>query len=114
MAYLVTAACVIAKDQDGKLHHRYEGDVISWLSDEQAEHFLSSGLVEKTDKGVGGSEPVDESDGDGKPASYATKAVLIDWLVENAVDEDGSDYTESKLQPLNKGQLWELINAVED
>lgn len=111
MSYQVTCPLVLAKDKEGKVHERYEGAVIDWLSDEQAEHFISAGLVVELD-----SAPADsgESDDGGKPAEDATKAELIEWLVENAVDTDGNDYTASKLQPHNKDQLWELINAVED
>lgn len=110
MSYQVTCPLVLAKDREGKVHERYEGAVIEWLSPEQAEHFVSSGLVKELD---GGQAADDDSDG-GKLAEDATKAELIAWLVENAVDEDGGDYTESKLQPHNKAQLWDLINAVED
>lgn len=116
MSYLVTAACVLAKDQAGNVRYFYEGDVIPWLSDEQAEHFLLEDLVEQTDRGVGGAEPVEdvapESDGD-KPAEDATKAQLVEWVSANAVKDDGSDYSEAELNRMNKDQLWELIDAVE-
>ena len=117
MSYLVTAACVLAKDQAGNVRYFYEGDVIPWLSDQQAEHFLGEDLVEETDKGVGGSEPVDEDDappaeGD-KPAEDATKADLVAWVSANVVKDDGSDYSEAELNRMNKDQLWKLINAVD-
>lgn len=115
MSYLVTAACVIAQDQDGKLHHHYEDDVIAWLSDEQAEHFVSSGLVEETDSDPGGSEPVDEPDDtNGKPAEDAKKADLVEWVLTNALKEDGSEYAEAELNRLTKDELWALINSVPD
>jgi hypothetical protein len=110
MSYIVEAPLVLAKDKEGKVHERYEGAVIDWLSPEQAAHLVSTGLVREVG-GPAADEPPAEG---GKPAEDATKADLIAWLVENAVDEDGGDYTESKLQPHNKAQLWDLINAVED
>jgi hypothetical protein len=114
VSFLVTAPCVIAKDQEGKNHHRYEGDVIAWLSDEQAEHFVSSGLVERTDKGVGGSDSVEaEANGD-KPPANAKKADLVAWLTANAVKEDGSDYTEAELDAMKVPELRELVDSIED
>lgn len=108
MSYTVVAPLVLAQDREGRIHHRYEGSTIEWLSDEQAEHFVGLGLVRK----AGGGEP--STDEDGKPGDDATKQDLIDWLVANAVTDDGSDYTEGALRPLNKAQLRELVDAVED
>jgi len=48
-AWRVVAALVVAKGQDGRLRHLYRGDVCDWLSDEQAEHFVGRGLVERID-----------------------------------------------------------------
>ena len=45
MSYRVTAACVIAKDQGGHSHHFYEGSVVPWLSDGQAQHLLDENMV---------------------------------------------------------------------
>jgi hypothetical protein len=45
----VTAACVVAKGQDGRNQHCYGGDTLDWLSDEQAAHFLRCNLVERID-----------------------------------------------------------------
>lgn len=110
MAYVVDAPLVLARDQEGKVHHCYQGAVIPWLPEDLAEHLLGLGMVH-----VEGNAVADEpAAADGKPDADATKAELITWLVENAVDEDGGDYTESKLHPLNKAALWDLINAVED
>ncbi|APE17764.1 hypothetical protein BOH72_23380 [Mycobacterium sp. WY10] len=53
VAYRVIAPLVLAKDQQGRVHHYYSAEsragdsIIPWLSDEQAEHFLNEGLVEK-------------------------------------------------------------------
>lgn len=109
MSYLVTAPCVIARDQDGKLHHRYEGNVIAWLSDEQAEHFLSTGLVERTDKGVGGSEPATG----GKPGPDANKPELVEWIYANVAKADGSDYTKTELRALDPEELRAIVDSVE-
>ena len=46
MTYRVTAPLVLAVDKEGRVHHRYHGAVIDWLSADQKEHFLDSGLVE--------------------------------------------------------------------
>ena len=102
MSYLVTAPCVIAKDQEGKNQHRYEGDVIAWLSDEQAEHFLDAGLVEKTDAGVGGSDPVEpEGDDDGRPAKSASKAEWVEFAV-------ASGYDRTEVEEMTKGDIQAL------
>lgn len=114
MSYKVVAALVLAKNQQGLIQYVYEGGVIPWLSDEQAEHFVSSGLVvEIDDPEPEDDEPEDPADG-GKPAEDATNKVLAQWLIDNALKEDGSEYTEAELKPLNKASLWELINAVEE
>lgn len=110
MSYLVTAPLVLARDKEGKVHERYEGAVIDWLSDEQAEHLVGTNLVKEVES------TDDQADGpaDGeKPAASASNKVLAQWLVDNAVKEDGSDYTDAELKPLNKAQLRELIDAVE-
>lgn len=106
MSYVVTGPLVLARDKEGKTHHCYEGAVISWLSDEQAAHLLDTGLVREL---VG-----DSGDDGGKPARTAVKADLVSWLVDNAVDEDGNDYDADELEKLNKDQLWERLDAVED
>ncbi|WP_260737024.1 hypothetical protein [Mycobacterium sp. SMC-2] len=45
--YRVTCALVIPKDRDGRLHHRYKGELLDYLNDEQRERFLRMGLVEE-------------------------------------------------------------------
>ena len=104
MSYLVTAPCVVAKDQEGRLHHVYEGGVISWLSDEQAKHFLDSDLVEETDKGVGGTEPVDEFDDDAPPAKAAPKSDWVDYAVAKGYDRaEVEEMTKADIQDLDFG-----------
>lgn len=111
MPYLVTSPLVLVKvpDQVGdgyRVDYHYRGDVVPWLSDEQAEHFLSEGLVRE----VG-----DSDDGEAqRPAKTATKPVLIRWLVNNAVDGDGNDYDADVLdKEYDKPGLWGLIDSVE-
>jgi hypothetical protein len=45
----VIAACVVAKGKDGRNHHCYHGDLIDWLSDDEAERFTRLKLVEPID-----------------------------------------------------------------
>jgi hypothetical protein len=91
--YTVTAPLVLAKDEEGHTHHVYQGGIIEWLSDEQAAHFLTEGLVEKTGT----------SDDDGKPAKAAPKA---DW-VEHAV-ADG--YDRDEVEAMTKADLVALFD----
>ena len=71
-------------------------------------------LVERTDKGVGGSDSVEaEANGD-KPPANAKKADLVAWLTANAVKEDGSDYTEAELDAMKVPELRELVDSIED
>lgn len=98
----MTAPCVVARDQDGRLHHVYEGGVIQWLDDEQAKHFLDSDLVEKTDKGVGGSDPEPEAD-DGPPAKSAAKAEWVDFAVADGYDRD-------EVEAMNKADIQALFD----
>lgn len=115
MSYRVIAPCVVTKDREGKNRHRYEGDVIAWLSDEQAEHFVSSALVEEIGSVADESNSDDAGpDGGGRPTEDDSKADLVAWVLANAIKDDGSEYSESELNRLNKGQLVELINSVPD
>lgn len=102
MSYLVTAACVLAKDPAGRIHYHYEGSTINWLSDEQAKHFVDEGLVEKVDDDT---ESVEEHHTDeGRPKKVAPKAVLVDWL-------EGRGYDRTELESQSKDELWGLIDA---
>ena len=111
MTYRVTAPLVLAVDEGGHTHHVYEGGVIEWLSEAQAEHFLAEGLAVK----VGDTTPVVDDpgeDGDGPPAN-AKKSELVAWLVDNAIKEDGSDYTADELSVLKVAELRDLVDSVE-
>jgi len=92
VSYKVVSPCVLAKDPQGRVFHRYEGAVIDWLSDEQAEHFLAEGLVTE-----------DGADDDAKPKKTAPKA---DW-VEHAV-ADG--YDRDEVESMTKADLVALFD----
>ncbi|MGB3484017.1 MAG: hypothetical protein WBB07_17600 [Mycobacterium sp.] len=113
MSYQVVAPLVIAKDQGGRPHHVYEGGVVQWLSDEQASHFLNTGLVVKF--GADAADVDDEAAAaGGKPAEDATNKELIAWIVANVEKEDGSDYTADELgPPLKKADLRAIVDSVE-
>ncbi|PQM44671.1 hypothetical protein C1Y40_05167 [Mycobacterium talmoniae] len=104
MSYRVTGALVIAKDQGGKLHHKYHGAVIPWLSDKQAEHFLRHGLVERLDDVPA---PVEATESDagaaaGKPPKVAPKEAWVEYGAANGHDR-------GELEALNKQELVDLL-----
>jgi len=112
MTYRVTAPLVLAVDEGGHTHHVYEGGVIEWLSEAQAEHFLAEGLVRPVGDPASVVEPTDEDASD-KPAANAKKAELVAWLVDNALKDDGNDYTVDELSALKVAELRELVDSVE-
>lgn len=124
MGYVVTAPLVLAVDEDGRTHHVYEGGIIEWLSDEQAEHFLREGLVvesgqlqadpvpaEEPGEAVGDPGPDGDASqpasGDVRPAQVATKDVLVEWLMAHG------DYDRAELEAQTKDELWALIDATD-
>lgn len=124
MTYEVVAPLVIAKDRDGRNHHVYEGGRIAWLSDEQAEHLLGTGLVvelgprhavpevdEEPGDAAGDPGPDDAggapAPGDERPATVATKDVLVDWLLNHGT------YDRAELEAQTKDELWALIDATD-
>lgn len=119
---VLLATTIFVLQEGGHYKQFYRGDAVPGLNEEQVERLTKCGALGKAsdvepqaveDDSEVGADVVPAEDGS-KPDEDATKADLIEWLVENAVDADGADYTASKLQPLNKAALWELINAVED
>lgn len=108
MSYQVVAPLVLAQDQSGATHHVYQGGIIQWLSDEQAEHFLAEELVVE----IGDEDPVTK-DG-AKPPKNAGKPVLVDWVVANVVKDDGAEYTEAEAGDLTKPQLWAIVDSIAD
>lgn len=100
MAYRVTAALVVAKDQAGRNHHCYRGAVIPWLGDWQREHFLRMGLVEELSKEEAKTAPpsvIPE-----KPAKVAPKEAWVEWGVSQGQDR-------SELDGLTKQELVDLL-----
>lgn len=122
MSYRVVAPLVIAEDQAGKLHHVYEGGVIPWLSDAQAQHFLSESLVEKVgadtgpvltalDPDAASAQPDqhlvvsgESASDDSKPLRAAPKADWVDYAVANGADPD-------EAEALNKSELIDLYGG---
>lgn len=119
--YKVVAPLVIAEDQAGKLHHVYEGGVIPWLSDRQAEHFVSEGLVEEVGADVGpvvavlepgyvapvpGVDPVSPlgDPEDARPLRAASKAEWVDYAVSKGADPE-------EAAALSKVELVELYGG---
>lgn len=114
---LATTIFVLQEGGNYKQFHR--GETVPGLNEEQVDRLTKCGALGSSADLAPEVDEVDSVEDDpstdgGKPDEDATKADLIEWLVDNAVDADGADYTTSKLQPLNKAALWELINAVED
>lgn len=100
MPYKVIAPCVIAQDENGFSHHYYgpggndPGATIHWLSDEQAEHFLNEGLVEK----------VGSTSDDGPPAKTAPKGDWVDYAISKGADPaEAEESTKQELQDLYGG-----------
>lgn len=109
---VLLASVFYQRQEDGSRKRYRHGDAVADLPKAVAERLRRIGAIGEA---VGAVDLEAESlTGAPKPDEDATKADLIAWLVDNAVDADGADYTTSKLQPLNKAALWELINAVED
>lgn len=96
VTYVVTAPLVLALDEEGRTHHCYEGATISWLSDEQARHFIESGLVQE----VGGGDAVED-----QPKRTAKTE---DW-VEYAIRVHNADPDEVKA--LSRHELIELYGS---
>lgn len=99
MSYKVVVACVLAKDQQGKINYHYEGAIIPWLNAEQAKRFVAEGLVEKSDVEV---EDADGStDEDGVPAKSAPKSEWVDYAVADGYDRaEVEDMTKADIQAL--------------
>lgn len=116
---VLLATTIFVLQEGGNYKQFRRGEAVPGLNEEQVDRLTKCGALGSASDLAPGADEVDlvedaPSSGGGKPAEDATKADLIEWLVDNAVDADGVDYTTSKLQPLNKAALWDLINAVED
>ncbi|AEL98170.1 head-tail connector protein [Mycobacterium phage BigNuz] len=111
MRYRVLAALVCARDQGGRTHHRYYGEIIEWLPADQAKHLLELGMVEKLgaaaepatdddDLAEADDEPQPRAEG-GAPLRAAPKADWVEYAVSKGVDRD-------EAEALNKSELVEL------
>jgi hypothetical protein len=98
--YRVKGALVVAKDETGKLHHRYHGSWIPWLNDEQRAHFLRHGLVEEIHDDPEGAEGAETPAG--KPAKTANVAAWVDFGMSKGHDR-------GELEGLTKQDLIELL-----
>lgn len=108
MSYVVDAPLVLARDQEGKVHHCYQGAVIPWLPEDLASHLLDLGMVHE----VGGraqaaeAEEADpeEPESDSKPKHVAPKAEWVDYAVTQGADRDeAEDMTKAELIELYGG-----------
>ncbi|AOT25752.1 hypothetical protein SEA_TORTELLINI_7 [Mycobacterium phage Tortellini] len=110
MAYRVTAPLVCARDQAGRTHHRYYGEIVEWLPADQAKHLLDLGMVAKVGGAADPEPEVDDEPDDGEPQPRADgemplrAAPKADW-VKYAVAK-GADPVEA--EALNKTELIEL------
>lgn len=108
MSYQVIAPLVLAKDPEGKTHHRYEGEIIQWLSPEQARHFVDLGLVSEIGHTAAlGAVEVSSPTGDDyeKPKQVAPKAAWIEYAVFGA--PGGQRLTRDEAEVLTKAELVE-------
>jgi len=113
MAYKVTAPLVVVKDQAGRLRHTYFGAIVPWLNDEQRDHFLRLGLVEKIEPAAAETVPAPVAEGtaaaegtvpaSAKPVKVAPKEAWVDYGVANGHDR-------AELEALNKPDLVDLLS----
>jgi hypothetical protein len=94
MSYRVIKPMVIGKDQGGHNRNYYYGSVIPWLSEAQAKHLLSHGLVEKIAEGHHHKPEVHVEPAavvehhHGKPAKTAPVGAWVDYAVSQGLSED--------------------------
>ncbi|WP_063039717.1 hypothetical protein [Nocardia pseudovaccinii] len=122
MRYRVIAPLVIAHDQVGQAHHKYAGEVIPWLSQEQTEHLLDMGMVEELAAPAAAPAPapapapVATGDPGGtqqappeavttgaasRPLQAAPKEVWVEYAVSRGVDRAAAEaMTKADLQAL--------------
>ena len=100
MAYRVTAALVVAKDQMGKNHHVYAGGVVPWLNDQQRDHFLRMNLVEE----ISDKQAKDEGlpSAPKKPAKTAPQEAWIDY-------GEALGHARGELEALSRQDLVDLL-----
>lgn len=126
-APVLLATTIFVRQEDGTRKQYHRGEAVPGLDDEQVERLTKCGAlgraadlepeaaadavdeVERNGMGV----PVPEDD-TGKPAEDANKPELAAWIYENVAKEDGSDYSKSELNRMNKDELQAIIDSVED
>lgn len=80
--YKVVAPLVLVKDETGRVNYAYESALVR-LDDEQAERFLTEGLVEESD------EVLDDGGGDEVPDDSWKRDEIDAWAAERGVDTSG-------------------------
>lgn len=115
--YVLLAEVFYLRQEDGSRKRFRTGDVVTGLNDEQVQRLLKAKAIALPEDVPAAVEPPADPGDPGaepKPPRTATNKVLIAWLVSNAVNEEGNDYTEKELKPLNKAQLLALIDSIPD
>lgn len=121
--FVLLAAVFYQRRPDGSRKRYRTGDVITGLSDDKVARLLKIGAIASEsevaaavvdDSPVAGGDDAGEESSVAKPAKNAAKAVLVAWLVDNAIKGDGSEYTADELGALKVTELRALIDAVED
>jgi hypothetical protein len=130
-APVLLATTIFVLQEGGNYKQFHRGEAVPGLNEEQVDRLTKCGALGtsddlepeavETDDGVernGAGVPVSDEDADDAddegvelPPKVASKPVLIQWLVDNAVDSEGNDYVADELEEQTKAQLWELIDA---
>lgn len=125
-APILLATTIFVLQEGGNYKQFYRGDAVPGLDEEQVDRLtkcgaLGSAVDVEAEAGEidpdGGAD--DDADGEGAddevvelPPKVANKPVLVQWLVDNATQEDGSAFVAEELdEQYDKAGLWELINA---
>lgn len=94
MGYKVTAALVIAANQNGDRVYTYKDGVIPWLSDEDAERFVDEGLVEEVDDDeVAAADPTpgEPDGGPERPHQIAPKDAWVEYARSKGWSKDDAE-----------------------
>lgn len=116
--YVLLASVFHQRQEDGNRKRFRTGDIITGLSDDDAERLLKAKAIALP--GDVASAPDLESPGgsaetaDEKPGEDANKPELVAWLYENVAKEDGSDYTKTELNKMSPDELRAIVDSVED
>ncbi len=114
--YVLLAEVFYLRQEDGSRKRYRTGDVVEVLNDEQVERLLRAKAIGSADD-LPEPEPVDDEGegeaGDDKPTEDAKKPELVEWVFANVSKADGSDYSKSELNRMNKDELVEIIESVD-